>query len=75
MAAKIGIIGKGNVDGALQRGLARAGHDVRAVGKDPAKADGLRANGADDVIIDTGRIAEDVRQRVPPGVDTDREGL
>ncbi|MDY7231208.1 NADPH-dependent F420 reductase [Hyalangium rubrum] len=35
MAAKIGIIGKGNVGGALQRGLARAGHDVRAVGKDP----------------------------------------
>ncbi|RKG91147.1 NADPH-dependent F420 reductase [Corallococcus terminator] len=36
MAAKIGIIGKGSVGGALQRGLARAGHDVRAVGKDPA---------------------------------------
>ena len=36
MATKIGIIGKGNVGGALQRGLARAGHAVRAVGKDPA---------------------------------------
>ncbi|WP_242392998.1 NADPH-dependent F420 reductase [Anaeromyxobacter oryzisoli] len=35
MAMKIGIIGKGNVGGALQRGLARAGHEVRAVGKDP----------------------------------------
>ncbi|RKG97355.1 NADPH-dependent F420 reductase [Corallococcus carmarthensis] len=36
MATKIGIIGKGNVGDALQRGLARAGHEVRAVGKDPA---------------------------------------
>jgi len=35
MATKIGIIGKGNVGSALQRGLAKAGHDVRAVGKDP----------------------------------------
>ncbi|MFY0524147.1 zinc-binding alcohol dehydrogenase family protein [Archangium gephyra] len=42
---------------------------VFATTRAPAKAEGLRANGADDVIIDTGRIAEDVRQRVPPGVD------
>ena len=31
---RIGIIGNGNVGGALGRGLKRAGHDVRAVGKD-----------------------------------------
>ena len=31
---KIGIIGKGNVGSALARGLKRAGHEVRAVGKD-----------------------------------------
>lgn len=35
MATKIGIIGDGNVGGALARGLKRVGHDVRAVGKDP----------------------------------------
>jgi predicted dinucleotide-binding enzyme len=33
---KIGIIGDGNVGSALQRGLTKAGHEVRAVGKDPA---------------------------------------
>ena len=31
---KIGIIGDGNVGSALARGLKRAGHDVRTVGKD-----------------------------------------
>ena len=31
---RIGIIGDGNVGSALARGLKRAGHDVRAVGKD-----------------------------------------
>jgi predicted dinucleotide-binding enzyme len=36
MATKIGIIGDGNVGGALARGLKRAGHDVKAVGKDKA---------------------------------------
>ena len=35
MATKIGIIGDGNVGGALARGLKRIGHDVRAVGKEP----------------------------------------
>ena len=34
MAMKIGIIGDGNVGSALARGLKRAGHEVRAVGKD-----------------------------------------
>ena len=33
---KIGIIGDGNVGGALARGLKRVGRDVRAVGKDKA---------------------------------------
>lgn len=32
---KIAIIGKGNVGGALARGLKRAGHEVRTAGKDP----------------------------------------
>lgn len=37
MAKKnIGIIGDGNVGSALARGLGRAGHEVRAVGKDKA---------------------------------------
>jgi predicted dinucleotide-binding enzyme len=36
MATKIGIIGKGNVGSALARGLERAGHEVRAVGKGKA---------------------------------------
>lgn len=34
MATKIGIIGDGNVGSALARGLERASHEVRAVGKD-----------------------------------------
>jgi len=35
MNPKVGIIGDGNVGGALRRGLDRAGYEVRAVGKDP----------------------------------------
>lgn len=34
---KISIIGDGNVGSALERGLKRAGHEVRAVGNDKAK--------------------------------------
>lgn len=34
MTMKLGIIGDGNVGSALARGLQRAGHEVRAVGKD-----------------------------------------
>ena len=34
-AKKIGIIGNGNVGSALARGLKRAGHEVRAMGKNP----------------------------------------
>lgn len=33
---KVAIIGDGNVGGALGRGIKRAGHEVRAVGKDEA---------------------------------------
>ena len=36
MTTKIGIIGDGNVGSALARGLKRAGHEVRAVGRDKA---------------------------------------
>jgi phosphoglycerate dehydrogenase-like enzyme len=34
-ATEIGILGDGNVGGALARGLKRVGRDVRAVGKEP----------------------------------------
>ncbi len=34
MAVKIGIIGNGNVGGALARGLKRAGHEVKTAGDD-----------------------------------------
>jgi len=43
MKTKIAIIGKGNVGSAIQRGLTQAGHEVKAVGKDPA---GIRAAAA-----------------------------
>ena len=36
MALKVGGSGNGNVGKALARGLSRAGHEVRAVGSDPA---------------------------------------
>ena len=39
---KIAIIGKGNVGSALESGLSRTGHEVRAVGRDP---DAVRAAG------------------------------
>jgi NADPH2:quinone reductase len=42
---------------------------VIATTREPAKADALRENGADDIVIDTGRIAEEVTRRVPGGVD------
>jgi 8-hydroxy-5-deazaflavin:NADPH oxidoreductase len=52
---KIGIIGDGNVGSALQRGLTKAGHDVKAVGNDPA------------AIRETARNAEIVILAVPYG--------
>ena len=46
---KIGIIGNGNVGSALQAGLSRAGHEVRAVGREPG---GVRETGVfGDLII------------------------
>ncbi len=39
MAKRIGMIGNGHVGSALERGLTRAGHEVRSVGDDP---DGVR---------------------------------
>jgi NADPH2:quinone reductase len=42
---------------------------VLATTRSESKAAALRANGADDVVIDTGRIADDVRRRLPGGVD------
>ena len=45
------------------------GVHVLATTRDPAKADVLRQNGVDDLVIDTGRIAEDVGRRVAGGVD------
>ncbi len=47
------------------------GRGVRVITttRSPVKADVLRENGADDVIIDSGHIAEEVVRRVPGGVD------
>ncbi len=53
--ARIGIIGDGNVGSALRRGLERAGHEVRAVGKEPA------------AVRETGTWAEIVILAVPFG--------
>jgi predicted dinucleotide-binding enzyme len=55
MKPKVGIIGDGNVGGALRRGLERAGYDVRTVGNDPAQ------------VKDTGRWADVVMLAVPYG--------
>ncbi len=46
---KIGILGDGNVGSALERGLKKAGHDVRAVGNDKAAIKETAAWG--DVVI------------------------
>jgi NADPH:quinone reductase len=47
----------------------RRGLRVLATTRDPAKADALRANGADDVVVDTGGVAEALARQVPGGVD------
>jgi NADPH:quinone reductase-like Zn-dependent oxidoreductase len=44
------------------------GLQVLATTRNEAKADALRENGADDVVIDTGQIADEVKRRVPDGV-------
>lgn len=45
------------------------GARVFATTRNPAKADKLKANGADEVILDDGEIAAEVRALVPEGVD------
>jgi NADPH:quinone reductase-like Zn-dependent oxidoreductase len=50
----------------LARGM---GLRVIATTRDAAKAAALRDNDVDDVVIDTGRIAEEIQRRMPGGVD------
>ncbi|MFL5731664.1 MAG: zinc-binding alcohol dehydrogenase family protein [Chloroflexia bacterium] len=45
------------------------GARVTATTRNPDKLEALRANGADDVIIDEGSIAQEARRRVPEGFD------
>lgn len=45
------------------------GATVLATTRNPQKADKLRANGVDHVVIDNGRICQKVREFVPNGVD------
>ena len=45
------------------------GLTVLATTRNPAKADRLRQNGADHVLLDDGTLAPQVRQLFPPGVD------
>ena len=47
----------------------RRGMRVLATTRRPARADALRAMGVDDVVIDSGEVAEVVRELVPGGVD------
>jgi 8-hydroxy-5-deazaflavin:NADPH oxidoreductase len=63
MKPKIGIIGNGHVGSALERGLRRAGYEVRAVGNEP------------DAVRDTAKAADVVIIAVPFGAidDTLRE--
>ena len=50
MKPKIGIIGKGNVGGAVKKGLDRAGYQVKMVGNDP-KAVGEAAKWAEIIVL------------------------
>jgi len=45
------------------------GARVIATSRDRGKSDALHANGASEVVIDTGQIAGEVRKRMPDGVD------
>ena len=47
----------------------QAGLIVLATTRNPAKADRMRQNGVDHVLIDTGTVAGEVRKIVPAGVD------
>src|SRR5438034_1259036 len=44
------------------------GLQVLATTRNEEKREALRENGADDVVIDTGQIADEVKRRVPGGV-------
>ncbi len=44
------------------------GLQVLATTRNEAKAEALRENGADEVVIDTGQVADSVKRRVPGGV-------
>jgi nucleoside-diphosphate-sugar epimerase len=57
MANKIGIIGDGNVGSALARGLERAGHEVRAVGRDQ-EAIWAASSWAEIVLLAVPRLAQ-----------------
>jgi len=50
MKPKIGIIGRGNVGGAVKKGLDRAGYQVKMVGNDP-KAVGEAAKWAETIVF------------------------
>src|SRR5438270_7684201 len=56
-------VGMAAITLAKDRGL-----QVIATTRTEAKANALRENGADDVVIDTGQIADEVKRRVPGGV-------
>jgi predicted dinucleotide-binding enzyme len=58
MSTKIAIIGKGNVGSALQRGLSKAGRDIRTVGHDAGEVRAA-ADWADVVILATPFAAMD----------------
>src|SRR5688500_11883571 len=63
MTKRIGIIGNGNVGSELARGLPRAGHGVRAAGKDPVAVSAV-ADWAKIVILAVpfGAIEETLRE-------------
>ena len=66
VAVRGGTSSVGMAAASLAKGI---GLRVLATTRDAAKTASLRANDVDDVVIDTGTIAEEVRRRVPGGVD------
>ena len=55
--ARVLIVGCGGRGQALSRALVEAGHAVRGTTRDPAKADAIRAAGAEPYVGDPDRIA------------------